>query len=284
MNTTPTPLFKDPVQYLIQGCERPWEVAVDPFKVAARTYYVGNAWVGAYLLETSEGLILMDSTMLPQVYLVFEGIRKLGFDPADVKLLMLTHMHYDHVGGARVIAEQTGAKIMMSREDTQFLETHPEQLFNFGYPCGDFQIEGHYNDNAPVVLGDRKIDTILSPGHTPGTTSFFFDATDDNGVTKRCGIHGGVGLNTLTDDFLTEHGFSASTRSDYLDTMQRLRNLHVDITLGSHPAQVGMMEKVPQITKDFNPFDDPSVWQWLVDQRTGQVKQLIAESTLSPSC
>ena len=78
MNTTPTPLFKDPVQYLIQGCERPWEVAVEPFRVAPRTYYVGNAWVGAYLLETSEGLILMDSTMLPQVYLVFEGIRKLG--------------------------------------------------------------------------------------------------------------------------------------------------------------------------------------------------------------
>ncbi len=280
----PSPQFKDPMEYLIQGCDRPWEVSIEPFKVAPRTYYVGNAWVGAYLLETSEGLILVDSTMQPQVYIVFEGIRKLGFDPCDIKLLMLTHMHYDHVGGARVIAEHTGAKIMMSREDEHFLRTHPEQLFDNGYAYGDFKIDGYYNDNAPVVLGDLKIDTLLTPGHTPGTTSFFFDATEKDGTVKRCGLHGGVGLNTLTDDFLREHNFSASTRSDYLDSMARLKDLHVDITLGSHPAQVSMLDKVHLISEDHNPFDDPSIWQWLVEQRTRQVRELIAQSSLSPAC
>lgn len=279
-----SPQFKDPIEYLRQGCERPWEVAIDPFKVAPRTYYVGNAWVGAYLLESSEGLILFDSTMQPQVYLVFEAIRKLGFDPADVKLLMLTHMHYDHVGGARVIAEHTGARIMMSREDVAFLAERPDQLFESGYAYGDFEVHEHYNDNEPVVFGDRRIDTVLSPGHTPGTTSFFFDATDESGVTKRCGLHGGIGLNTLGDDFLTEYGMPVTARTDYLDSMRRLRNLHVDITLGSHPAQVDMLSKVPLIAPDFNPFDDPSVWQWLIDQRTRQVQELIASSKLDPAC
>ncbi|MCA0851052.1 MBL fold metallo-hydrolase [Salipiger thiooxidans] len=272
------------MEYLVQGCERPWEVAIEPFKVAPRTYYVGNAWVGAYLLETSEGLILVDSTMQPQVYIVFEGIRKLGFDPRDIKLLMLTHMHYDHVGGARVIAEHTGAKVMMSREDAHFLRSHPEQLFDNGYAYGEFEIEDHYSDDAPVVLGDLKIDTMLTPGHTPGTTSFFFDVTESDGTIKRCGLHGGIGLNTLTDEFLQEHGFSASTRSDYLASMARLKNLHVDITLGSHPAQVSMLEKLPLITDAHNPFDDPSVWQWLVAQRTRQVEELIARSSMRPAC
>ncbi|WP_316858623.1 MBL fold metallo-hydrolase [uncultured Cohaesibacter sp.] len=280
----PYPVFKNPVDYLIQGCERPWEVAVDPFEVAPRTWFVGNAWVGAYLLETSEGLILIDSTMQPQVYLVFENIRKLGLDPKDIKLLLLTHMHYDHVGGARSIAEASGAKIMLSKQDHEFMLAHPEQIFDEGYPFGSFEVSDFYQDDKPITLGDRTIHTILTPGHTPGTTSFFFDVVTKDGQTKHCGLHGGVGLNTLGDDFLTEHGFSTATRSDYLASMRKLHNFQIDITLGSHPAQVDMLSKVARIGPDCNPFDDPSVWQGLIEQRIGQIETLIAESKLEPAC
>lgn len=267
------PLPSDPYECLKQGCERPWEVDVDPFEVAPRTFYVGNNWVGAYLLETSDGLVLIDTTMQPQVYLLFEAIRKLGFAPTDIKLILLSHMHYDHIGGARALRDASGAQIMMSREDWAFMQARPDQIMTCGYPCGAFTPDAFFSDNAPVMLGDRAIHTVLTPGHTPGTTSFFFDAGG-----KLCGLHGGVGLNTLTDAFYAETGLPRSSRDDYLAAMLKVREIPVEITLGSHPAQVGMMEKVADIRPGHNPFDDATIWHELIDGRIAQVRALMEEA------
>lgn len=265
----------DPFECLKQGCERPWEVAIDPFEVAPRTWYVGNAWVGAYLIGTSDGLILIDTTMQPQVHLVFESIRKLGFAPDQIKLILLSHMHYDHVGGARALQEASGARLMISRQDWNFMCDRPDQIFDCGYPFGNFTPDAFYDDDTPIRLGDRQIRTMLTPGHTPGTTSFFFDAVGDDGVRHLCGLHGGVGLNTLTDDFFAESGLPRSARDDYLAAMLRVRQLPVDVTLGSHPGQVGMLPKVANIRPGNNPFLDPSVWGTLIDGRIAQVRKLM---------
>lgn len=270
INKNLPPLPSDPLECLKQGCERPWEVAIDPFEVAPRTYYVGNRWVGAYLIETSKGLILIDTTMQPQVYLVFESIRKLGFKPQDISLILISHMHYDHLGGLKPLKEASGAKVLMSRQDWDFMTAHPEQIYDCGYPFGITEPDGFFDDDSPVVLGDREIRTVLTPGHTPGTTSFFFDAG-----AHLCGLHGGVGLNTLTDDFLIETGLPYSARDAYLLAMQRVRQIPVEITLGSHPAQVGMLEKVAQITPDFNPFLDQNVWGKLIDGRVAQIRKIM---------
>ncbi len=267
------PLPTDPFECLQQGCERPWEVDADPFEVAPRTWYVGNNWVGAYLLETSAGLVLIDTTMQPQVYLLFEAIRKLGLDPADIRLILISHMHYDHIGGVRALQEATGAKVMMSREDRDFMQARPDMIFDSGYPYGDFTPDAYFSDDAPVVLGDREIRTVLTPGHTPGTTSFFFDAGG-----HLCGLHGGVGLNTLSDEFLAKAGLPLSSRDDYLAAMLKVRAIPVEITLGSHPAQVGMMEKVDRIRPGHNPFLDPAIWHGLIDGRLAQVRALMGEA------
>nr|WP_319513872.1 MBL fold metallo-hydrolase [uncultured Cohaesibacter sp.] len=269
---TASPVRRDPVASLRQGCERPWEVDIDPFKVAPDTYYVGNSWVGCYLLNSSDGLILIDSTMQPQVHIVLENIRKLGFDPKDIKLLLLSHMHYDHVGGARVIAELSGAQIMLSREDHDFLNQRPDMLFDFGYPYGEFKVDAYYDDAKPIHFGNREITTILTPGHTPGTTSFFFDATSEEGKTYRCGLHGGIGLNTLSNAFLKEHSLPKSYQSDYLHSLQALRDLKIDISLGSHPIHVRMLDRVPEITENHNPFYEPELWPRFIDDLIEKAK------------
>jgi len=266
-------LSSDPFELLKQGCERPWEVAIDPFLVAPRTYYVGNLWVGAYLIETSDGLILIDTTMQPQVYLVFESIRKLGFDPAHIKMILISHMHYDHLGGLRTLKEASGAQVLMSRQDWDFMNSRPDQIFNLDYPFSVVEPDGFFADETPVELGDRKIQTLLTPGHTPGTTSFFFAAGE-----HLCGLHGGVGLNTLTDEFLLEMDLPVSSRDEYLSAMMRVRQIPVDITLGSHPGQIGMIEKLDQIDDQFNPFVDREAWGKFIDGRIAQVRKLMEET------
>ena len=268
-------IHADPFECLRQGCERPWEVAVEPFPITARTFYVGNGWVGAYLIETSDGLILIDATMQPQVYLVLDSIRRLGFDTADVRLVLLSHGHYDHCGGIRAIAEETGARVMAAREDVEMIRQRPELVFTEGYPCGSFDVDAYFSDEHPVVLGDTTIRTVHTPGHTPGTTSFFFEQTDAEGRRLLCGLHGGLGLNTLTDDFLREHGIAPTVREDFLASLLRVRDLPVDITLGSHPGQVGMFEKAERIRADVNPFVDRAVWPGLIDQRIRMVRALL---------
>lgn len=270
-----------PTEYLIQGCERPWEVAIEPFKVAPHVYYVGNAWVGAYLFDTKEGLILLDATMHNQVYLVFESIRKLGFDPKNIKLLLLSHGHYDHCGGVRPIIEYTGANLYMGKEDAYFLTERPDLIYTEGYPFGSLQADFYYEDNKPIVFGEMTIHTMHTPGHTPGTTSFFFEDKDEHGICYRCGLHGGIGLNTLADDLMIQSGWPISLRDEFLQDLVILRNREIDITLGSHPNQINMLEKVRLISKNFNPFIDKNVWPTLMGERILAIKKIMANSKIT---
>lgn len=267
-----------PYQFLVQGCERPWEVAVEPFKVAPHVYYVGNSWVGAYLIDTTEGLILIDATMHNQVYLVLESIRKLGFDPKDIKMLLLSHAHYDHCGGVRPIIEYTGAKLYMGKEDEYFLTERPDLIFTEGYAFGSFSPDEYYDDNKLIILGDMTIHTLHTPGHTPGTTSFFFDDKDEEGNVYHCAMHGGIGLNTLDDESFEKSGWPVSLRDDFLNGLLKVRDMKIDIALGSHPNQTNMLEKMDKITDIFNPFIDDTVWGKFIDGRIAMIKKLMETS------
>ncbi len=266
---------KEPHPLLVQGCERPWEVAVEPFRVAPHVYYVGNRWVSAYLINAGEGLILIDATMHHQVYLVFEGIRKLGFNPKDIKKLLLSHAHYDHCGGVRPIVEYTGARLYMGREDELLLKDRPALLYTEGYAFGSFRVDEYFDDAKPIRQGNMNIRTLHTPGHTPGTTSFFFDDRDGDGTVYRCGMHGGIGVNTLDDGYFETTGMPVSLRDDFLKGLVKLRDLPVDIVLASHPDQTGMLERAKLISGSCNPFFDKAAWKTLMDERIEMVKSLI---------
>ena len=95
-------------------------MAIEPFRVAPRVWYVGNTWVGSFLIQTSEGLALIDTTVMEDLYLLIDSIHRLGFDSKDLKHIFLTHAHMDHDGAARALKELTGAKVWLSREDEEW--------------------------------------------------------------------------------------------------------------------------------------------------------------------
>jgi metallo-beta-lactamase class B len=100
-------------------CIHPWKYTIEPFRIVGPLYYVGNEKVSSHLVDTGSGLILLDTTFPQTTYLLLESIRQLGFDPADIRLILHSHGHYDHFGGTRAIVELTQAKTAMG--ETIFL-------------------------------------------------------------------------------------------------------------------------------------------------------------------
>ena len=107
-----TPATKDPVATLAY---KPWTLAIEPFQVAPHTWYVaGQTWVGCYLIDTGEGLILIDAAIPESMYMLVDSIYKIGFKPTDIKKILISHAHFDHMGAARAMKELTGARLYMS--------------------------------------------------------------------------------------------------------------------------------------------------------------------------
>ncbi len=254
----------------------PWAYACEPFAVSDHAYYVGNTWVGSYLLDTGEGLVLIDCGMPQTVYLIFESIRKLQFDPRDIRIILLTHAHYDHAGGAEAIRRYTGAELYLGKEDVPLIG-HPELLLSDRIHCPDFQVDRVYEDAHPVCLGRFSVRTVHTPGHTPGARSFFFEDTSD-GAMQLCGMHGGIGFNTLKREFLEAHQFPISLQKRFYEDLLSLRELPVTIALGSHPAHTRMLERRAAGKGNGNPLRDPKYWSAFLTERADAFRKEILQS------
>lgn len=150
-------------------------VAARPAKLFDNLYYVGRTDVGAWVIETSGGLALIDTLYTPEdaENIIVPGMRALGLDPADLKVVFATHFHGDHAGGLPYFQQQ-GVKVMLSEAD-------------WGPLGGAPNAEAIADDGEVVMLGDTPIRIVLTPGHTPGAISLIFPVTE-NGVEHRAVI------------------------------------------------------------------------------------------------
>lgn len=246
-------------------CRAPWNYAVEPFRVVGTVYYIGNNWVSVYLIDTGDGLLMIDTAMAQNAYLTMEGIRKLGFNPKDIKWILLSHAHYDHCGAAAIFANYTGAKVYLGKEDMFMLTERPELIHAYG-DFQNFKVDEHYVDGEPMQFGNVSIVAKHTPGHTPGCYSFFFNMMED-GEMLRCGMHGGLGVNTLTDSYLEKYNLSKSCRQDFVSNLKKMREERVDVPLGSHTNHGGMLQKAARIGETPNPFIDREGFAKVIDDR-----------------
>ena len=251
--------------------KRPWEAYGEPFRIAGNLYYVGTNDVSCHLIDTGDGLILMDTAYPQTVYLVLESIRRLGFDPHDIAWILHSHGHYDHFGGTRAIVELTGAKTFLGVGDLEILTERPELSWapEYGVEFHEtFTVDTALRGGEVLTLGDTSIECVHVPGHTPGSISYFFTVTED-GETCRSGGHGGPGRNTLTDEYLAQYGLPQSRRDDYLRSLERLKQEEVDIFIGIHPDQSDTLGRQAARTDHHNPFIDKTAWpKYLEDLST----------------
>jgi metallo-beta-lactamase class B len=145
---------------------------LEPTWVFDNLAYVGNGFVGVFVLRTSAGLILFDSTTSPEEaeHRLVPGLAKLGLKPADIRYVIVTHGHWDHFGGAAWLQKTYGARVGLSQADWTMIERTPRQAMEINgrpIPRRDLVIA----DGQKLTLGDTTITFYVTPGHTPGTVS-----------------------------------------------------------------------------------------------------------------
>ena len=244
--------------------EVPSSAYCEPFPIINNLYYVGDRQVCAHLIDTKDGLILFDAGYQHTVHMLIQSIWSLGFDPADIKYLILSHGHFDHFGACNELRALYGIKSFMSRADCDMLRSTPEASLLYlnpnpyaKLPVVDYEFE----DGEVLHLGNIDIECALSPGHSPGTTSFFFDMEDKDRIYK-VGYFGGTGFLTLYRDYLQKYRLPLDLREKYKQTINKLKSRNVDIVLGNHPSQNFTFEKlsVMQGGAQSNAFIDPGEW------------------------
>ena len=258
----------------------PWTLAVRPFQVAPRTYYVsGQTWVGCYLIDTGDGCILIDTAIPESIYMLVDSIYRLGYKPEDIRKILISHAHFDHCGGAAAMKKLTGAEIYMSKEDYDFMKACPKETMDLDpySHVQNFEPDAFFSDDEPVTLGNVAVRTMLTPGHTIGCTSMFWDVQNpSNGEVYTVGMHGGVGGNTMNDEYYkNSKGLTPALRDRFFADEEKLKRLHVDIALPSHPNQIEIIDRAGTYTDDNQVYLDDTVWADFLAERVRQVRALM---------
>ena len=236
----------------------PWEGRIEPDKIVGNVYYIGTFQASCHLIDTGEGLILIDPGDGNTLYLVIDSIYKLGFKPTDIKYIINTHWHSDHTEATAALAQLSGAKTLIGRRDYK----KAESFFN-----ADIQVA----DGDTLSLGNTLISFMETPGHTEGTISFFFE-TEENGEWYRVGMFGGAGANTLAKGAFDY----ADCRKDYIESLNRLRREKVDVFIGNHVWNNNTEVKLKKLRETgINEFKDKNIWGQFLDYCENRLKKVI---------
>lgn len=216
-----------------------------PYRIAANLYAVGTKGIGCYLLTTPKGHILIDGSTQAGATIIENNIRKLGFKLQDIKVLLATHAHFDHVGGLAKLKLDTGAKFFAMKEDVWSLE-HGQHDSDTNYGPASYppiKVDRILKDGSKVGLGGLTLVAHHIPGHTKGCTSWTMSLRDPS-------IEGGKRLSvmffgsaTVAGNILVGNRAYPGIASDFRRSFRKLRTFHPDIFLANHPSFADMDEK-----------------------------------------
>lgn len=240
--------------------KRPWLGKMEPFRILGNVWFVGTYQASCHLIDTGEGLIMIDPGYRRTAYLVIDAIYRAGFSPRDIKYIINTHWHGDHTEATAAFADLSGAKTLLGRDDV----ANAAQYFT-----PDIIVD----DGDVLTLGDTTIRFVHTPGHTKGTISLFFDIREGENVW-RAGMFGGAGLNTMVPG---KYDFDGC-REAYLASLARMREERVEVFLGNHTWNnntYGKAQKLAQTGE--NDFIDDRIWGQFFDAYEARLRELMRE-------
>lgn len=252
-----------------------WDFTRPAYRVAPHVWNVGGQDdVAVYLMDTGDGLAIFDTGYEATVYLVVDRIWSLGYRPSDIRWIFLTHYHGDHSQGARLLQEMTNkkAEIWLSREDELNHQRTKDDTKPF--PILPYEVTNFYDDNAPIQIGRFRITTRLTPGHTIGATSFFFEDTDEEtGKTYLCAIHGGLGVNAMnpSSPTMARECVTEDISHRFIKDCMELAQMPVELNLASHLNQSNVVDHFPPDVNDYTWFANDYSWHDMLVNRAEEV-------------
>jgi metallo-beta-lactamase class B len=242
-----------------------------PHKIIGNVYYVGTESLASFLVTTPQGHIIINTDYERNNAVIRDSIARLGFKVEDLKIILGSHAHGDHMEGDALLKQQTGAQVMAMAEDVEALRA-------IRPGAKEHPIDRILKDGEQVKLGDMTLTALLTPGHTNGCTTWTFKV-QEGGRTYDVLIIGSVGVNANTN--LVGDPMRVA---QYRQSFKVLRAQKVDVPLGSHPAMYNMAEKYAKVAAGAaNPYIDPKGYDdELTIQETAFSNELKRQETEGP--
>jgi metallo-beta-lactamase class B len=263
-----------------------WTEPFPPFRIAGNLYYVGSKGLANYLITTPQGHILINSDLEASVPLIRASVEKLGLKFTDIRVLLISHAHWDHDAGSAAVKKLTGAKYMVMDADVPVVESGGKADFQYGsqpaslYP--PTKVDRVLHDGDEVKLGGVTLVAHLTPGHTKGCTTWT-TKVDEAGKAYDVVIVGSPNVNEGYK--LVGNSSYPGIASDYERTFQVLKSLPVDIFLGAHGDYFDLKTKYARWKEGaVTPFIDPAGYRAYVTDREEAFRTELAKqkSALRP--
>jgi metallo-beta-lactamase class B len=233
-------------------CEEPRanradDPAIQPTKIFDNVYAIGNSGTTVYVFQTSTGLLMIDALNAGDVETqLIPGFRKLGLDPAQVKVILVAHGHADHFGGSSYFQEHFGSKVYVSAVDWNLMENPPARGRGGRGPAGPPtpipKHDAEIKDREPIMLGDLKVTPVAVPGHTPGSMGFIVPVKD-NGKAHVAAMFGGA---WLTPQILSDEALQTFQMS-VVRFKEATRRAKVDVLIQNHMLMDPIQDKLDRL-------------------------------------
>jgi glyoxylase-like metal-dependent hydrolase (beta-lactamase superfamily II) len=252
-----------------------WTRPVTPFHIIGPVWYVGTEGLAAYLIRTRQGAILIDGTLAENADLVKQNLATLGVSPRSVRYILVSHAHFDHVGADAALKAATGARIVAGAGDKAAVEAgQGPGEYASGDPVASFpavKVDRAVKDGDRLTLGGVRLTARITPGHTPGCTTWTMRVADH-------GVHNIAFLCSLTvaGNRLVGNRSYPRIVSDYRTSFARAAGLKADVILPTHPDIAQVLDRGKRAAAgDANAFVAPDLLTKLVaDARADFDKEL----------
>jgi metallo-beta-lactamase class B len=220
-----------------------WSAPYAPFRIAGNVYYVGTSDLACYLITTSKGNILINTGLSSSTAQIKKNVSSLGFNFKDIKILLTTQAHYDHMGAMAEIKKLTGAKMMVDEKDAQVMRDGGRSDYALGGKERSYMPvipDRLLKDGDHILLGGTDITMLHHPGHTKGSCSFLLKTKDE----KRSYVVLIANMPSIvTEKKFNEISAYPEIEKDYAYTFKSLKKQSFDIWLSSHASQFNLHDK-----------------------------------------
>ena len=248
-----------------------WFEPAEPLRIAGPIHYVGTRDLAAYLIATPQGHILLDGAMPPSAGLIEASIRKLGFKPEEIRILLTTQAHVDHVGTLAHFKKISGASVQAIAAEVDLLRSGGKLDYLFAstpsFQFAPVTVDRTLQDGDTVTLGAVTLTARHTPGHTRGCTTYLM-SVEDGGRTYAVVFPGSLSVNPGTR--LVKDPSYPGIADDYRRSMRLLESLRPDIFLAAHASAFDLEAKRARAAQEgARAFVDPEGYRrWLENAKT----------------